>query len=162
MTIRLAADTTEAELLALIDQLNADPTIHGILVQMPLPKQIDTERVLHRIDPAKDVDGFHPDQRRQAAHRRSDGFAPCTPAGVQQMLIRERRRDQGRGRVVVGRSTIVGKPMATLLLQDKPGADCDRHGLPQPHAATSARITRRADILIAGDRASRSRDRATW
>jgi len=120
-TIRLPDTTSQAELLALVDRLNADPAVHGILVQMPLPKQIDPQTVLRRIDPTKDVDGFHPVNVGKVLIGDPDAFAPCTPAGVMVMLRQAGVETAGREAVVVGRSTIVGKPMASLLMQ--PGVD---------------------------------------
>ncbi|HEX8383478.1 MAG TPA: bifunctional methylenetetrahydrofolate dehydrogenase/methenyltetrahydrofolate cyclohydrolase FolD [Sphingomonas sp.] len=114
---RLPADTPEAELLALVDRLNADPVIDGILVQLPLPAHIDATHVTNRIDPDKDVDGFHPVNAGRLATG-LPGFVPCTPLGCL-MLLREARGDlSGLEAVVVGRSTIVGKPMAQLLLAE--------------------------------------------
>jgi methylenetetrahydrofolate dehydrogenase (NADP+)/methenyltetrahydrofolate cyclohydrolase len=115
--IRMPTDTTEDALLAQIDALNADPAVHGILVQLPLPDGIDDRRVIERIDPDKDVDGFHPVN----AGRLSiglPGFAPCTPAGVVELLRRYDIPMKGARAVVVGRSNIVGKPMALLLLRE--------------------------------------------
>ncbi len=146
-TIRLAKETTEAELLALIERLNADHTIHGILVQLPLPSQINTQRVLHRVDPAKDVDGFHPENVGKVMIGDPTGFRPATPYGVQQLLIRSDIETKGRHAVVVGRSTIVGRPMAALLLQDGPGGNAT---VTVCHSRTRdiKSITRLADILI--------------
>ncbi|MEO8225878.1 MAG: tetrahydrofolate dehydrogenase/cyclohydrolase catalytic domain-containing protein, partial [Gemmatimonadota bacterium] len=115
-TIVLPADATQAELLATIDRLNADPAIHGMLVQLPLPKQIDTETVLRRVNPAKDVDGFHPINVGKLVIGDPTGFRPATPFGVLQMLIRSGIETKGAHAVVLGRSTIVGRPMANLLL----------------------------------------------
>lgn len=115
--IRMPADTTEDHLLAQVDELNDDPAVHGILVQLPLPGGIDDRRVIERIDPDKDVDGFHPTN----AGRLSiglPGFAPCTPAGVIELLRRYDIPMKGARAVVVGRSNIVGKPMALLLLRE--------------------------------------------
>ncbi len=114
---------SEAELLAIVDRLNADPTIHGILVQLPLPKHIDSEKVLRRIDPDKDVDGFHPVNVGKLVIGDQDGLPSGTPSGVQQMLIRSGVETKGAHAVIVGRSNIVGKPMATLLIQQGPGGD---------------------------------------
>src|SRR5881296_4786626 len=122
-TIRLAKETSEAELLALVERLNADPKIHGILVQLPLPPQVDARRVLHRVDPRKDVDGFHPENVGKVAMGDPSGFRPATPYGVQQLLIRSGVETKGRHAVVVGRSNIVGRPMVALLLQDGPGGN---------------------------------------
>jgi methylenetetrahydrofolate dehydrogenase (NADP+)/methenyltetrahydrofolate cyclohydrolase len=145
-TIRLPATTTQAELLALVDRLNADPAVHGILVQMPLPAQIDPQTVLRRIDPAKDVDGFHPVNVGKVLIGDPDAFAPCTPAGVMRLLHHAGVETAGREAVVVGRSTIVGKPMASLLVQ--PGVDAT---VTVCHSRTLdlKGHVRRADILIA-------------
>ena len=146
-TIRLPASTTEAQLLALVEQLNADSAVHGILVQMPLPKHIDPDAVIRHIDPLKDVDGFHPVNVGKLLIGHSDGFAPCTPAGVQRMLMHYEVETRGADVVVVGRSTIVGKPMAALLVQTGDGADAT---VTICHSRTRdlAGHTRRADILI--------------
>jgi methylenetetrahydrofolate dehydrogenase (NADP+)/methenyltetrahydrofolate cyclohydrolase len=122
-TIRLPASTSEAELLATVDRLNADHRIHGFLIQLPLPKQINSERVLHRVSPAKDVDGFHPMNVGKVSVGDPSGFRPATPYGVQQMLIRSGIETKGAHAVIVGRSNIVGKPMASLFLQDGPGGN---------------------------------------
>lgn len=114
---KLPADTTEAALLALVDRLNADPAVHGILVQLPLPKGIDSDRVLNRITPGKDADGFHPENvgRLWTGVPR---FVPCTPAGVMRILRESGTTIAGANAVVIGRSNIVGKPMAALLLAE--------------------------------------------
>jgi len=122
-TIRLPKDTSEADLMSLIERLNANSKIHGILVQLPLPKPIDTNRALHRIDPRKDVDGFHPENVGKVAVGDPTGFRPATPYGVQQLLLRTGVETKGAHAVVVGRSNIVGRPMAALLLQDGPGGN---------------------------------------
>jgi len=146
-TIRLPQETSEAELLALIDRLNADPKIHGILVQLPLPKQIDTQRVLRRVTPAKDVDGFHPENVGKVSVGDPTGFRPATPYGVQQLLLRSGVETTGRHAVIVGRSNIVGRPMAALLLQDGPGGNAT---VTVCHSRTREikTVTRLADILI--------------
>lgn len=147
-TIRLPASTTEAELLAVVDRLNADVAVHGILVQMPLPRQISAQAVIRRINPAKDVDGFHPINVGKILSGERDGFAPCTPAGVQ-VLLREAGVDtSGRHVVIVGRSNIVGKPMASLLVQPGAGGDAT---VTICHSRTHdvGWHTRRADIVIA-------------
>jgi methylenetetrahydrofolate dehydrogenase (NADP+)/methenyltetrahydrofolate cyclohydrolase len=148
VTIRLPADTAEAELLATVDQLNADPAIHGILVQLPLPKHIDSVKVLHRIDPAKDVDGFHPINVGKLVTGDKTAFRPATPYGVQQMLMRNGIETKGAHAVIVGRSNIVGKPMANLLIQTGPGGDAT---VTVCHSRTRdlPGVTRTADILIA-------------
>lgn len=114
--IRLPADTTQADLLALVDKLNADPTVHGILVQMPLPKHIDPQAIILRIAPEKDVDGFHPVNVGRVWIGEKNGFAPCTPAGVMVMLEKAGVRVQGANVVILGRSNIVGKPMVSLMV----------------------------------------------
>jgi len=148
VTIRLPADTSQAQLDRQIDSLNADPAIHGILVQMPLPKQIAADSVIRRIKPEKDVDGFHPVNVGKMLIGDTDGFVPCTPAGIQVMLQRSGVRTAGKECVVVGRSNIVGKPMVALMLQNAPDANCT---VTVCHSATAdmAAHTRRADILIA-------------
>jgi methylenetetrahydrofolate dehydrogenase (NADP+)/methenyltetrahydrofolate cyclohydrolase len=146
-TIRLPATTTEAEVLDLVDRLNADPGIHGILVQMPLPRQVDAEAVIHRVRPDKDVDGFHPMNLGKLLAGSAGGFAPCTPAGVQ-FLLREYGVDtRGAECVIVGRSNIVGKPLAALLMQAAPWAAAT---VTVCHSRTSdlAAHTRRADVLV--------------
>ncbi|PYP98619.1 MAG: bifunctional methylenetetrahydrofolate dehydrogenase/methenyltetrahydrofolate cyclohydrolase FolD [Gemmatimonadetes bacterium] len=146
-TIKLSKDTSEAELMALLERLNTNPQIHGILVQLPLPKQIDTNRALHRIDPRKDVDGFHPENVGKVAAGDATGFRPATPYGVQQLLLRTGVETKGAHAVVVGRSNIVGRPMAALLLQDGPGGNAT---VTVCHSRTRGidQHTRLADILI--------------
>jgi methylenetetrahydrofolate dehydrogenase (NADP+)/methenyltetrahydrofolate cyclohydrolase len=148
VTIRLSADTSETELLSTVDRLNEDPAIHGILVQLPLPKHIDSEKVLRRIDPAKDVDGFHPVNVGKLVTGDKTAFRPATPYGVQQMLIRSGIETKGAHAVIVGRSNIVGKPMANLLIQQGPGGDAT---VTVCHSRTRdlPAVTRSADILIA-------------
>jgi methylenetetrahydrofolate dehydrogenase (NADP+)/methenyltetrahydrofolate cyclohydrolase len=146
-TIRLPKETSEADLMSLLERLNANPKIHGILVQLPLPKQIDTNRALHRIDPRKDVDGFHPENVGKVAVGDPTGFRPATPYGVQQLLIRSGVETKGAHAVVLGRSNIVGRPMAALLLQDGPGGNAT---VTVCHSRTRhiEQHTRQADILI--------------
>jgi methylenetetrahydrofolate dehydrogenase (NADP+) / methenyltetrahydrofolate cyclohydrolase len=146
-TIKLPKDTSEADLMGLLERLNANPRIHGILVQLPLPKQIDTNRALHRIDPRKDVDGFHPENVGKVAVGDPTGFRPATPYGVQQLLIRTGVETKGAHAVMVGRSNIVGRPMAALLLQDGPGGNAT---VTVCHSRTRSidLHTRQADILI--------------
>src|SRR3989449_2888714 len=146
-TIRLPPETSEAELLALVDRLNADNKIHGILVQLPLPKQITTQRVLRRVVPGKDVDGFHPENVGKVLLGDPTGFRPATPYGVQQLLLKSGVDTTGKHAVIVGRSTIVGRPMAALLLQDGPGGNAT---VTVCHSRTRdiKSITRMADILI--------------
>jgi methylenetetrahydrofolate dehydrogenase (NADP+) / methenyltetrahydrofolate cyclohydrolase len=148
VTIRLPAESSESELLATVDRLNRDPEIHGILVQLPLPKHINSEKVLHRIDPGKDVDGFHPVNVGKLVTGDKTAFRPATPFGVQQMLIRSGIETKGAHAVIVGRSNIVGKPMANLLIQQGAGADAT---VTVCHSRTRdlPSVTRQADILIA-------------
>lgn len=145
-TIRMPATTTEAELLAVVDRLNANPDVHGILVQMPLPKQIHADTVLRRIDPAKDVDGFHPVNVGRMLVGDRDGFVPCTPAGVMVLLREYNVQTSGAECVIVGRSNIVGKPMMALLVQ--PGTDATVT-VCHSRSRNIADHTRRADIVIA-------------
>jgi methylenetetrahydrofolate dehydrogenase (NADP+)/methenyltetrahydrofolate cyclohydrolase len=146
-TIRLPADTAQSELLARVDALNADPKIHGILVQMPLPKQIDPDTVIRRIQPTKDVDGFHPINVGKMLVGERDGFIPCTPAGIQVMLRESGVKTPGKNCVIIGRSNIVGKPMAALMIQDNPEANCTVT-VCHRHTENLAAHTRTADILI--------------
>ena len=145
-TIVLPKETTEEELLARIDALNKDDSIHGFLVQLPLPKHIDEDKVIEAIDPSKDVDGFHPVNVGRMLIGKP-GFLPATPAGVQQMLLRSGVETAGKHVVVVGRSNIVGKPMAALMIQRGLGADST---VTVVHSKTPdlGSITRQADILI--------------
>jgi methylenetetrahydrofolate dehydrogenase (NADP+)/methenyltetrahydrofolate cyclohydrolase len=135
-------------LLAVIDRLNADPAVHGILVQMPVPRHIDAQQVIRRIDPRKDVDGFHPVNAGKVLIGDADGFAPCTPAVSTPLSTSITCTPAGKEAVILGRSTIVGKPMAALLIQSGKGADCT---VTICHSRTTnlAAHTRRADILIA-------------
>jgi methylenetetrahydrofolate dehydrogenase (NADP+)/methenyltetrahydrofolate cyclohydrolase len=173
---RLPAETTTDEILSLVGGLNRDPAVHGILVQLPLPKGIDESRVLDAVDPLKDVDAFHPENVGRLVQGRPR-FRPCTPHGIQQILSRNQIPTAGAEVVVVGRSEIVGKPMALLLLQKEEKGEKgkgDRHLLPERpggnfaqkapvtfspagdatvtvcHSRTRdlAAVTRRADILI--------------
>ena len=139
---RLPAQTKQEELNALVDRLNADPRIHGILVQLPLPKHLDETEVLLRIDPAKDVDAFHPYNVGKIMIGDYD-FLPCTPAGVMALLERSGIDPAGKECVVIGRSNIVGKPMAMLLLHANATVTVC-------HSRTKdlAEVTRRADILV--------------
>ncbi len=146
-TIRLAAGTSQAELLALVERLNTDVRVHGILVQMPLPSQIDADVVIRHIAPEKDVDGFHPVNVGKLLIGHTDGFMPCTPSGVIEMLIRSGVETRGAEAVIVGRSNIVGKPMAAMLVQPRAGGDAT---VTICHSRTRDlhAHTRRADILI--------------
>lgn len=144
--IRMPEETTQDELLSVISDLNADPEVHGFLVQLPLPPQIDEEAVINAIAPEKDVDCFHPANVGRLLTGSPD-FMPATPAGVQQMLMRSGVETSGKHVVVVGRSNIVGKPMAALMVQKGEGADST---VTVVHSRTSdlAEITRTADILV--------------
>jgi methylenetetrahydrofolate dehydrogenase (NADP+)/methenyltetrahydrofolate cyclohydrolase len=146
-TIRLPATAAEEELIAVIDRLNADPKIHGMLVQLPLPKHINTNRALHRILPSKDVDGFHPENVGRVASGDPTAFRPATPYGIQQLLIKSGIEIKGAHAVIVGRSNIVGRPMASLLLQDGPGGNAT---VTVCHSRTRDLpvVCRLADILI--------------
>jgi len=147
ITICLEADTSLSELIERVDALNADPGIHGILVQMPLPKQIDPEFVIRRVDPRKDVDGFHPVNVGKMLVGERDGFIPCTPAGIQVLLRESGVKTPGKHCVIIGRSNIVGKPMAALMMQDNPDANCTVT-VCHRHTVDLADHTRSADILI--------------
>ena len=140
------ADIPEAKLLELIDRYNKDPKIHGILVQLPLPKHINETKVLYAIEPRKDVDAFHPVNVGKLMIGEAD-YLPCTPAGIQQLLIRSGAKIEGAEVVVLGRSNIVGKPIANMLLQKQKGANAT---VTICHTGTKdiAFHTRRADILI--------------
>ena len=146
-TLRLSRETTEAELLELVERLNSDHKVHGILVQLPLPKHIDAPRVLHRVSPGKDVDGFHPENVGKVSIGDPTGFRPATPYGVQQLLVKSEIETKGHHAVIVGRSNIVGRPMAALLLQDGPGGNAT---VTVCHSRTRdiKSVTRLADILI--------------
>ena len=145
--IRLLADTTTSELVQHIGQLNADPLVHGILVQLPLPSSCEEQQILDAIDPEKDVDAFHPHNVGLLSQGRPR-FLPCTPHGIQQLLLRSGIQPAGLHVVIVGRSDIVGKPMALMMIQKSAGADAT---VTVVHSRTKnlADITRRADILIA-------------
>jgi len=143
----IPAATTETELLAIIERLNKDPKIHGILVQLPLPKHIDEKKILYAIDPAKDVDAFHPVNVGKLMLGVPD-YLPCTPHGIQQLLIRSGIETDGAEVVVVGRSNIVGKPIANMMIQrNRKGANAT---VTICHTGTKDMVshTRRADILI--------------
>ncbi len=142
----LPVETTQEELLALVNRLNKDPKIHGILVQLPLPKHLNETEVLYAIDPKKDVDGFHPVNVGRLMIGEPD-YLPCTPHGIQQLLIRAGVKIDGAEVVVVGRSNIVGKPIANILLQKKEGANAT---VTVCHTRTRdiSFHTKRADILI--------------
>ena len=145
-TVILPESTTQSELLAKVDELNNNPGIHGFLIQLPLPDHIDEQAVINAIDPSKDVDCFHPSNVGRMLIGDPD-FMPATPAGVQQMLIRSGIETEGKHVVVVGRSNIVGKPMAAMMMQKAKGADST---VTVVHSRTKdiASYTREADILI--------------
>lgn len=145
-TIVYPIDATEAEVLAKVEELNNDPEVHGILVQLPLPKHIDSDKILNTIDPRKDVDGFHPVNVGRLLIG-DPYFMPCTPHGVQELLIRSGNSPEGKHVVVCGRSNIVGKPVMAILMQKKEGANAT---VTVVHTGTKdmASITRQADILI--------------
>jgi len=144
----LPAATSQAELLAIVEQLNNDPAIHGILVQSPPPAQIDERAVIRAIDPRKDVDGFHPINVAKLALGESDGFVPCTPLGCQRLLIASGIETAGANVVILGRSMIVGKPLALLLMNKGMGGDAT---VTVAHSRTRnlSEVCRSADILIA-------------
>lgn len=144
--IRLVAETSEAEVLALVEQLNQDDTVHGILVQLPLPKHINSQKVIETISSKKDVDGFHPVSMGKLVLG-LDGFVPCTPAGIVEMIKYYGIETRGKHLVVIGRSNIVGKPMANLMLQKSEHANCT---VTLCHTATPdmSLYTKMADILV--------------
>jgi methylenetetrahydrofolate dehydrogenase (NADP+)/methenyltetrahydrofolate cyclohydrolase len=145
--VRLPAETSQAELVAAVDRLNADPAVHGMLVQLPLPPQIDERGILERIDPHKDVDGFHPVNVGLLTSG-MPRFVPCTPLGIRELLVSAGVETRGAHAVVLGRSRIVGMPMALLLLQKRSGGNAT---VTVCHTATrdAAAFARQADILIA-------------
>ena len=142
LSYELPEKTTEEELLELISKLNADSKVNGILVQLPLPKHIDEDKIIKAIDPKKDVDGFHP-QSVGALSIGQPGFVSCTPAGIIELLKRSDVEIEGKECVVVGRSNIVGKPMALLLLREN-GTVTITHS----RTANLKEVTKRADILV--------------
>lgn len=144
----LPAETAQGELLALIAELNADPAIHGILVQSPPPPHINEAEVVLAIDPRKDVDGFHPVNVAKLAMEDESGFVPCTPLGCIRLLLEAGIETAGKRAVVVGRSMIVGKPMALLLMRRGPGGDAT---VTVAHSRTKdlAAVTQAADIVVA-------------
>jgi methylenetetrahydrofolate dehydrogenase (NADP+)/methenyltetrahydrofolate cyclohydrolase len=146
-TIEMPKDTTEEALLQVVHRLNADPKVHGILVQQPLPPQISVDAAVRAVDPSKDVDCFHPENVGLVLIG-SPRFAPATPAGVVELLVRSGNDPGGKDVVIVGRSNIVGKPLAALLMQKAPKANAT---VTVAHSATRdlAAHTRRADILVA-------------
>jgi methylenetetrahydrofolate dehydrogenase (NADP+) / methenyltetrahydrofolate cyclohydrolase len=144
--ITLPAETTQAELIAVVQELNADPLIHGILVQSPPPRHIDEETVIRAIDPRKDVDGFHPENVAKLVLEDSSGFVPCTPAGCMRLLAAAGVNTNGAEAVVIGRSMIVGKPMALLLVAKNSNATVT---LAHSRSKDLPAICRRADIIVA-------------
>jgi methylenetetrahydrofolate dehydrogenase (NADP+)/methenyltetrahydrofolate cyclohydrolase len=146
--LELPADTTQDQLLGKIRELNQDVSIHGILVQSPLPPQIDETAVVRQLDPAKDVDGFHPANVARLTMGDPNGFVPCTPLGVQRLLLESGVEIAGAHVVVLGRSMIVGKPLALLLMRKGSGGDAT---VTVAHSRTRdlAKVTGSADILIA-------------
>jgi len=146
--LELPASTTQSELLARVEELNRDPKVHGILVQSPPPKQIDEGAIVRALDPRKDVDGFHPLNVAKLAMGDATGFVPCTPLGVQSLLIESKIDIAGAHVVVLGRSMIVGKPVALLLMQKAKGGDATVT-VAHSRSKNLEEITRSADILIA-------------
>jgi methylenetetrahydrofolate dehydrogenase (NADP+) / methenyltetrahydrofolate cyclohydrolase len=146
--LELPVSTTQSELLARVEALNRDPSIHGILVQSPAPKQIDEEAVVRALDPSKDVDGFHRENVAKLVIGDLSGFVPCTPLGIQRLLIESRIDIDGAHVVIVGRSMIVGKPLALLLMQKNKDANATVTVV-HSHSRDLEKITRSADILIA-------------
>ena len=144
--ITLPAETSQEELLAVVQKLNADPMIHGILVQSPPPPHIDEEAVVRAIDPRKDVDGFHPENVAKLALEDPTGFVPCTTAGCIKLLEASGTQTNGAEAVVIGRSMIVGKPMALLLVSKKSNATVT---IAHSRSKDLAAISRRADIVVA-------------
>ena len=148
LKLELPAETSQAELLARVEELNRDPAIQGILVQSPPPKQIDEAAVVRALDPSKDVDGFHPVNVAKLALGDDSGFVPCTPLGCQRLLIESGIEISGAHVVILGRSMIVGKPLALLLMQKA------KHGnatvtVVHSRSRRLAEITRSVDVLIA-------------
>ena len=146
--LELPASTTQSELTARVEELNRDRAIHGILVQSPPPKQIDEAQIVRALDPRKDVDGFHPENIAKLALGDPAGLVPCTPLGVQRLLIESKIDIRGAHVVILGRSMIVGKPLALLLMQKNKDADATVTVV-HSRSRNLAEITRSADILIA-------------
>lgn len=147
-THSLSAQAREEELLSLIDRLNADPRIHGILVQMPLPRHLDPQKVIERIRPDKDVDAFHANNVGKILIGDGSGFLPATPHGVQELLLRTGHDPEGKHVVICGRSNIVGKPLAAMLMQKRKGANATVT-VCHSHTHDLRNITKEADILVA-------------
>src|SRR5438034_6699365 len=146
--LEMPASTTHSELLARVEELNRDPAIHGILVQSPPPKQIDEAAIVRSLDPRKDVDGFHPENIAKLALGDPTGLVPCTPLGVQRLLLEDKIEISGAHVVILGRSMIVGKPVALLLMQKNKNADATITVV-HSRSRNLEKITRSADILIA-------------
>src|SRR5437868_11476601 len=146
--LELPASTTQSDLLNRVEELNRDTKIHGILMQSPPPKQIDEAAIVRALDPRKDVDGFHPLNVAKLALGDPSGFVPCTPLGVQRMLIESNIDIAGAHVVILGRSMIVGKPVALLLMQKAKGGDATVT-IAHSRSKNLEKITRSADILIA-------------
>ena len=144
----LPTETTEEDLLKLIYQLNQDASVHGILVQAPLPAHIRQEKIFETVLPSKDVDGFHPTNVGKLMLGDTDGFIPCTPGGIHELLIRSNINTQGAHVVILGRGNIVGKPMASILIQKSPHAN-STVTICHSHTQNIKEICRSADILIA-------------
>src|ERR1700726_1366565 len=146
--LELPASTTQSELLSRVEELNRDPAIHGIFAESPPPNQIDEATIVRALDPGKDVDGFHPLNVANLALGDPTGFVPCTPLGVQRLLVESKIDIAGAHVVVLGRSMIVGKPVALLLMQKAKGSDAT---VTVAHSRSKdlPAITRSADILIA-------------
>jgi methylenetetrahydrofolate dehydrogenase (NADP+)/methenyltetrahydrofolate cyclohydrolase len=148
LKLELPASITQAELLARVEELNHAPAIHGILVQSPPPKQIDEAAIVRALDPRKDIDGFHPENVAKLALGDPTGFVPCTPLGIQRLLVESKIDIAGAHVVILGRSMIVGKPLALLLMQKANGADATVTVV-HSRSRNLPEITRAADILIA-------------
>jgi methylenetetrahydrofolate dehydrogenase (NADP+)/methenyltetrahydrofolate cyclohydrolase len=148
LKLELPGSTSQSELLARVEELNRNPAIHGILVQSPPPKQIDEAAIVRALDPRKDVDGFHPENIAKLAMGDSSGFVPCTPLGVQRLLVESGVDISGAHVVILGRSMIVGKPLALLLMQKSKDADATVT-IVHSRSRNLVEITRSADILIA-------------
>src|SRR2546423_14368934 len=146
--LELPASITQSELLARVKELNQDPAVHGILVQSPPPKQIDEEAIVRALDPRKDVDGFHPENVAKLALGDASGFVPCTPLGVQRLLLETGVEISGAHVVVLGRSMIVGKPLALLLMQKNKNGNATVTVV-HSRSRNLAQTTRSADIVIA-------------
>ena len=148
LKLELPASTTQTELLNRVEELNADPSIHGILVQSPPPAHIDEAAIVRALDPRKDVDGFHPENVAKLVLDDPSGFVPCTPLGVQRLLIESKININGAHVVVLGRSMIVGKPLALLLMQKNTNANATVTVV-HSRSRDLAEITRSADIIVA-------------